>query len=73
MNAKAEHYDVIVKPLITEKATIQGMHNVYTFNVAVDASKTEIAKAIFSQSLDQKNDAITFALRKVKSEIQLHF
>lgn len=38
-----------------------------------EASGMELAKAIFSNSLDQKNDAITFALRKVKSEIQLHF
>jgi hypothetical protein len=38
-----------------------------------EASGMELAKAIFAQSLDQKNDAITFALRKVKSEIQLYF
>lgn len=38
-----------------------------------EASGMELAKAIFSHSLDQKNDAITYALRKVKSEIQLHF
>ncbi|OOG78100.1 hypothetical protein [Algoriphagus sp. A40] len=38
-----------------------------------EASGMELAKAIFSNSLDQKNDAITYALRKVKSEIQLHF
>lgn len=38
-----------------------------------EASGMELAKAIFSNSLEQKNDAISFALRKVKSEIQLHF
>lgn len=38
-----------------------------------EATGMELAKAIFAQSLEQKNDAITFALRKVKSEIQLYF
>lgn len=38
-----------------------------------DASGMELAKAIFAQSLDRKNDAINFALKQVKSEIQLYF
>lgn len=38
-----------------------------------EASGMDLAKAIFSQSLEQKNDAIAYALRQVKSEIQLHF
>ena len=38
-----------------------------------EASGIDLAKAIFAQSLEQKNDAITYALRQVKSEIQLHF
>jgi hypothetical protein len=38
-----------------------------------DATGMDLAKAIFTQSLEQKNDAITYALRQVKSEIQLHF
>ena len=39
---------ILRQPRITEKATVQGMNNVYTFNVEVGSSKTEIAKAIFS-------------------------
>ncbi len=42
-------------------------------SLGAEASGMELAKAIFSNSLEQKNDAITFALRKVKSEIQLYF
>ena len=38
-----------------------------------EASGIDFAKAIFANSLDQKNDAISFALRKIKSEIQLYF
>ncbi|GAB3221996.1 hypothetical protein J0A67_12115 [Algoriphagus aestuariicola] len=42
-------------------------------SLEAESSGMELARAIFAQSLDQKNDAITFALRKVKSEIQLYF
>ncbi|MBN7812500.1 hypothetical protein J0A68_16215 [Algoriphagus sp. H41] len=42
-------------------------------SLTAEASGMELAKAIFSQSLEQKNDAVTYALRKVKSEIQLYF
>ena len=38
-----------------------------------EASGMELAKAIFAQSLERKNDAINFALKQVKSEIQLYF
>ena len=38
-----------------------------------EATGMDLAKTIFTQSLEQKNDAITFALRKVKSEIQLYY
>ncbi|MFC3880639.1 hypothetical protein ACFOSV_10645 [Algoriphagus namhaensis] len=38
-----------------------------------DASGLDLAKHIFAISLDRKSDAIAFALRKVKSEIQLYF
>ncbi|HSF56355.1 MAG TPA: hypothetical protein VLA71_21535 [Algoriphagus sp.] len=47
--------------------------NISRQSLGPDASGMELAKAIFANSLDQKNDAITYALRKVKSEIHLHF
>ncbi|NVK48942.1 MAG: hypothetical protein HWE09_04200 [Cyclobacteriaceae bacterium] len=33
----------------------------------------DLAKAIFSVSMERKNDAITFALQQVKSEINIYF
>lgn len=39
---------IIKNPRITEKASYAGEQNVYTFDVAQSANKTEIRKAIFS-------------------------
>ena len=40
-------YDVIVAPVVTEKATAQqAEHNVFTFIVHRDANKTQIADAV---------------------------
>ena len=39
-------YQVLVKPVITEKAAHFGTENKYVFAVAVDANKIEVAKAI---------------------------
>jgi len=46
MSATAQHYDVIRKPIITEKATMASEGNAVVFEVAVDATKPEIKKAI---------------------------
>lgn len=40
------HYDVIVAPHITEKATLLSEHNAVVFKVAGDASKPEIKAAV---------------------------
>ena len=38
--------DILIKPIITEKATAQSEdHNVYAFEVARSANKVEIKKA----------------------------
>ena len=42
----ARHYDVIVAPHITEKATVLSEQNKVVFRVAADASKDEIATAV---------------------------
>ena len=39
-------YKVLIKPLITEKAANLGAENKYVFEVALNANKIEIAKAI---------------------------
>jgi large subunit ribosomal protein L23 len=40
------HYDVILSPVITEKATKLTETNQVVFRVALDASKPKIAKAV---------------------------
>ncbi len=40
------HYDVIVAPHITEKATLLSEHNAVVFKVANDATKPQIKAAI---------------------------
>ena len=40
------HYDTILSPIITEKATLLSEHNKVVFRVAADASKDEIASAV---------------------------
>jgi len=39
-------YKVLIRPLITEKASIMGNLNKYSFEVSVSSNKIEIAKAI---------------------------
>jgi len=41
-----KHYDVVRKPLITEKTTLISEHNQVAFQVALGASKPEIKAAI---------------------------
>jgi large subunit ribosomal protein L23 len=46
MSAKPEHYDVIVKPIITEKATMASEHGAVVFEVSKDSSKPQIKEAV---------------------------
>lgn len=46
MAAKPAHYDLIQKPIITEKATMASENNAVVFQVAMDASKPEIKEAV---------------------------
>jgi large subunit ribosomal protein L23 len=40
------HYDVILSPVITEKATNASEHNKIIFKVAMDATKPQIKEAV---------------------------
>jgi large subunit ribosomal protein L23 len=40
------HYDVVLRPHITEKTTLLSEHNAVVFQVAGDASKPEIKAAV---------------------------
>ena len=42
----ARHYDIIVAPVITEKATVASEHNKVVFKVAAKATKPQIKDAI---------------------------
>lgn len=46
MTEKAELYEVIRKPIITEKATMASEANAVVFEVAIDASKLVIKEAV---------------------------
>ena len=46
MAATARHYDIILAPHITEKATILSEQNKVVFRVSQDATKDEIATAV---------------------------
>ena len=41
-----KHFDVVVRPIITEKTTLIGEHNQLVFEVAKAASKPEIKAAV---------------------------
>jgi len=59
------HYDVIVSPAITEKATLASEQNQVVFNVARTASKPEI-KAAVEALFGVKVTAVNTLLRKGK-------
>ena len=46
MSVKLEHYDVIRKPVITEKATMASEANAVVFEVAIAAAKPQIKQAV---------------------------
>ena len=59
---KPEHYDLIRKPIITEKATMASEHGAVVFEVAMDATKPEIKKAIealFNVKVKAVNTTVT--------------
>jgi large subunit ribosomal protein L23 len=42
----AKHYDTIIKPVITEKATVLSEHNKVVFRVPLDATKDQVKEAV---------------------------
>ena len=62
MSAKHQHYDVIRKPIVTEKATMASEANAVVFQVAKTATKPQIKEAIeavFGVKVKAVNTAIT--------------
>jgi len=59
------HYDVIVKPIITEKATVASEHNQVIFRVARHATKPQIKEAV-EKLFDVKVKHVNTLVRKGK-------
>ncbi|WP_310475109.1 50S ribosomal protein L23 [Sandarakinorhabdus sp.] len=45
-NIDLKHYDIVVKPVITEKSTLVSEYNQVVFQVAKDSTKPQIKAAI---------------------------
>jgi large subunit ribosomal protein L23 len=67
MMRNVRHYDLIVAPVITEKATLASESNQFVFRVARDATKPQI-KAAIEQLFDVKVTGVNTLLRKGKSK-----
>ena len=62
MSAKPEHFDLIKKPIITEKATMASENGAVVFQVAMDASKPQIkeaVEAVFGVKVKAVNTVVT--------------
>ena len=46
MSVKPDHYDIIKKPIITEKATLASEANAVVFEVKMEATKPMIKEAV---------------------------
>ncbi|AML50596.1 MULTISPECIES: 50S ribosomal protein L23 [Falsihalocynthiibacter] len=62
MSTKAAQYDVIRKPIITEKATMVSENGAVVFEVAIDSNKPQIkdaVEALFGVKVKAVNTTIT--------------
>ena len=64
---EARHYDVILSPVITEKATMAAELNKVVFKVRKDASKPQIVAAV-ERLFDVKVEKINTLIRKGKQK-----
>jgi large subunit ribosomal protein L23 len=67
MNADPRHYDVILSPVITEKATTLSEFNKVVFRVAPDATKPQIKEAV-ERLFDVKVTAVNTLVTKGKEK-----
>jgi large subunit ribosomal protein L23 len=59
------HYDVVLSPIITEKATVASERNQVMFKVARDATKPQIKEAV-EKLFDVKVKSVNTLIRKGK-------
>ena len=67
-NIEPRHYDVIVSPVITEKATTASEQNKVVFNVAKTATKPSIKEAV-EKLFDVKVKSVNTLVRKGKTKM----
>ncbi len=65
---EAHHYDVILAPVITEKATLASEANQVIFKVKKTATKPEI-KAAVERLFDVKVESVNTLIRKGKRKV----
>jgi large subunit ribosomal protein L23 len=68
MSIDARHYDVIVSPVITEKATTASEHNKIVFKVSRTATKPQIKEAV-EKLFDVKVKSVNTLVRKGKIKL----
>jgi large subunit ribosomal protein L23 len=62
MSVKPEHYDVIRKPIVTDKTTLASETGAVVFEVAIDSNKPSIKEAVetlFGVKVKAVNTTIT--------------
>ena len=67
MSVKAEHYDIICKPLVTEKSTMASENGAVVFEVSIDSNKPQIKEAVealFGVKVKAVNTSITKGKQK---------
>ena len=62
------HYDIILSPVITEKATTASERNQVVFNVATTATKPQIKEAV-EKLFDVKVRSVNTLIRKGKVRV----
>ena len=62
---KLSAYDIVRNPVVTEKSTMASEYNQVVFDVAIDASKTDIKTAV-EQLFSVKVKAVNTLVRKGK-------
>ena len=67
MSVKAEHYDIIRKPLVTEISTMTSENGAVVFEVSIDSNKPQIKEAVealFGVKVKAVNTSITKGKQK---------
>ncbi len=65
--SKVSNYDIIRNPVVTEKSTIASENNQVVFDVAIDATKPQIKKAV-EALFSVKVKAVNTNIRKGKTK-----